>query len=1458
WGRSLDRERLASVEIIDPNAGTDEQVEAGIRIQGGTSRDQAQRSFRLIFRSRYGDGKLYYPLFPDSPVDYFDQLILRGGSQDSLWSWGQLTSDGWMHASYRAMGHEAVYGTYMHVYLNGLYWGIYNPIERPNSAWAASHMGGERDSDWDSSKGTRATNGNSIAMDIMMGISQGNGMYGSVTKWQAYEDLKQWCDVEAVADYMILNYYAGTGDWRGQTNIGWVRKREDGAGWMPVVWDGEVVLRDVNRDVTGVSTFAGDLHRRLLANLDYRMMVADRVHKHLFNDGVLTVQANQQRYNSLMNILDPAYEGEVARWSRAGGPSYNSWVSRWNDIINNFFPNRRDIVLHQFRYSPNLPYRMYPLVDAPEFNQHGGRVEPGFQLIITANEGTIYYSLDGTDPRMTGPHSGELSPDAMEYTGPVALAENAHVKARVLTDEGVWSALTEAYFAVGDAPLRITEIMYNPQDAPAPVTAVEEHFGGPEVTGFVNKAGTWTVTEGGRYHAVPEFYQPHTSLPLLQIGIVTAELPSYLPEQYEVAATVNRSSDDTRAFVVFDYHSKENFRFAGAWSSNQWVIGHYNYYGGTNYWYIDAVLDEPIAVGSDYDLAVSVSGTAAVLRVNGQTKLTHDFDQNICDGEVGLGILDGEAEFDDFSLTVDFDNDDYEFLELENVGDESIQLEGMQLTDGVRFTFPRAELGFGRRAVVVKNRMAFESRYDTSDVLILGQYSGSLANGGERLELVDSAGQSVVAFTYDDWYPTTDGQGYSLVLTDPLLPEGQLSESASWAASDKVGGSPGLNPVAVVINEVLAHTDEPAGDWIELHNVTDQPIDIGGWYLSDEFQDMHKYQIPTGTVIPAGGYLVFTQRDHFGGAFGLSEHGERVVLLSDDTTGPLIGYYRSESFGSSPQEVTYGRYVTSTGAQFPLLSAPTMGQPNAAPVVGPVVINEIMYNPMPDGDEFIELLNISGSTVRLYDQAHPTHTWKLDGDVHFAFGSGVEIPAGGMMVLANVDVTDPAEEAAFRARNDIPAGVPILGPYLGTLPNGRASVGLYRPGDPDAGTGHYSYIPVDVVAYDDQAPWDERAGGEGPSLERIDSSLYGNDPANWLAVHVGGSPGRANVYNPAPPAVDVGEDQVLPFGYHQAVVLDATVSDDGYPAPPSLTVTWEKLSGPDPVAFADPNAVDTTVDLPGEGVYVLRLTADDGDFTSSDELTITVGPALTADATGDPTSGKMPLTVSFTGSAAGGLPAMGYPVEYTYSWDFGDDQTAQGAEVVHTYQSWGRYGAVLTTSDGVSQATAVVTIIVGGLMGDANGDGKVGVADLSAVADNWGLTGLSWCQGDFTGEGAVGIADLGAIADNYGQTAPGGGEAAGGSAPPPVDSTSGTTDTDLAPAAAGGATALVPVETDGLLEASPSSADSTTDTTAADGSLSSEAVVPSSAGSSGQTDATVDPEELLAGPDLSVLPDDAI
>ena len=458
---------------------------------------------------------------------------------------------------------------------------------------------------------------------------------------------------------------------------------------------------------------------------------------------------------------------------------------------------------------------------------------------------------------------------------------------------------------------------------------------------------------------------------------------------------------------------------------------------------------------------------------------------------------------------------DFEFIELVNTGTNALDLGGARFVQGVDFTFAsNTLLAAGARLVIVANPDAFALRYGTH-ATVAGAYSGFLDNGGETLQLLDPRGEEILEFTYKDgWAPITDGLGFALVVDDESADWTSWDEKSAWRTSGLLNGSPGEPDPgppavpAVVIGEVLAHTDPPLLDAIELFNPDDAGADVGGWYLTDEFSVPRKYRIPPGTVIPSRGRIVvdatqFNADSNSPTAFQLSSTGDAAWLFSADASSNLTGYVHGFGFGASANGVSFGRHVTSEGEEhFVAQASRTLGAADAGPRVGPVVIGEIMYHP-PEGGanedarlEFIELRNTGGAAVPLHDTAAPTNRWRLTGAVEFDLPPGAEIAAGAALIVVGFDPAVPADLAVFRAAYPGASNAAVVGPWSGRLDNAGEAVELFMP-DPPNPDG-VPWVLVERVDYGDRAPWPAAADGGGASLQRIAGGAYADDSINWF------------------------------------------------------------------------------------------------------------------------------------------------------------------------------------------------------------------------------------------------------------------------------------------------------------------------------------------------------------------------
>ncbi|KKL97119.1 hypothetical protein LCGC14_1837670, partial [marine sediment metagenome] len=480
-------------------------------------------------------------------------------------------------------------------------------------------------------------------------------------------------------------------------------------------------------------------------------------------------------------------------------------------------------------------------------------------------------------------------------------------------------------------------------------------------------------------------------------------------------------------------------------------------------------------------------------------------------------------------LGVTFNNEDFEFVELRNVGATTVDVAGVRFGTGITFEFATESmrpLAPGESVVLVANTDAFAARYgdqfDGVPIDVAGAYEGQLANGGEPIGLFDRFGEPIIEFRYNDaggWPGRADGSGSSLEVLDSALyiTAGDYDDPDNWRSSSEYGGSPGIEgagPIySIVVNEVLSHSGLNAVDAIELHNTTGTEINIGGWYLSDSNDNYRKFRIPDDTVLAPGTYRVFDE-SHFNPSGGVDPllhpndfalngaHGDDVWLLAADTTGRLTHFIDHAEFPAAALGETFGRWPNGSGRFYPM-QEDTIGNINTGPRIGPIIISEVHYNPVdPDpGDivtaadlEFVEIYNPTNAAVDLTD-------WRLRGGIDFDFASGTMLESHTTLVIVPFDPSDATRLAVFHTAYSIDATVPLVGGHRDKLNNAGDRVQLQRPDvSPPDEPDYVPHLLEDEVIYDELAPWPTEPDGQGQSLHRLGIDLWGHDATSWTAA----------------------------------------------------------------------------------------------------------------------------------------------------------------------------------------------------------------------------------------------------------------------------------------------------------------------------------------------------------------------
>ncbi len=465
-------ERTTMLELINPtNTAAEFSVPSGIRIRGAYSRGSSypKHSFRFFFRNEYGMSKLKFKLFDDEGADSFDKVDLRT-AQNYSWANGSgnftFIEECFSRDSQRDLGQSYHRSRYYNLFINGIYWGVYQTEERTCGEFGETYFGGNAE-DYDvvrtSQPGyvTGIVEGNETGWKNFWDISVNQG-YGSgyPNNYNLVRGLKPdgtpdptlpiYLNATNVAAYMLTAHYASDADspsasgsdkannnaqlWNryngtnvlgGITTTGWIFHRHDAEHSLGTS-DG-VSANNLNRGTEAAHANmklyknfnAAELHYKLLGNAEYKMLVADFMFRHCVKEGgAMTAPEARKRFEKRMAELDDAVVCESARWGYGKSSSYvySQWISACNSRLS-FIENRLSYLIQYYQGKG-----WYPTIQAPRVCEPNGAhvldgkiFAAGDALYLSKpSTGTIYYTLDGTDPRAVG---GAVKAGALTFTG---------------------------------------------------------------------------------------------------------------------------------------------------------------------------------------------------------------------------------------------------------------------------------------------------------------------------------------------------------------------------------------------------------------------------------------------------------------------------------------------------------------------------------------------------------------------------------------------------------------------------------------------------------------------------------------------------------------------------------------------------------------------------------------------------------------------------------------------------------------------------------------------------------------------------------------------------------------------------------------------------------------------------------------------------------------------------------
>ncbi len=823
-------ERACSLEWIDPNGKESFQINCAIAMQGGvsgggTSLDRWKSnkvSMRPRFKTTLDDGtptggpaQLKHRLFDDSPTEVFDSFVLDARLANAWCHPGSYKTPNYLEDQFvcdlhNALGGQSPHGRYVHLYINGLYWGMYWLHERPDNSWAAQTFGGDKEQ-YDCLK--HGTSGDAVNDSGAKGSAAANframtDAAGSVGNDPAkYNAFCRMLDIDNFITDLLVHWFSLTmsGDW---PNKNWyaTHRAPDGV-WRFHVWDAEHAFETwQSADNRGLSV--SGIHDKLKGNAEYRMRFADLAHKAFFNGGALSYPAVTDRYRTRMAEIDRAIVGESARWgdTRMTMPGTRAdWLANENKILTTFFPTRSDWLLGWLKSN-----KLYPDVNAPVFNidgvyQHGGHTPDGAVLSMQAATGTIWYTVDGSDPRLPASTVSTSTVMLVAETAPKKVlvptaAVDAAWRGAAAFDDSAWTSGAggvgyenqtgyESFFSINVGP------QMNGKNAtcyiriPFTVAAADlgklsdlvlslrvddgfiAYINGAEVA-RMNFTGppAWNSTAGGQTFDQDAIVLTPWTLPAAGLSALHAG------ENILALQGLNESTTSSDFLISAELKATK-----GSGSTNPAGVA------PTAVKYTRAVTLPASAVVK----ARALSG-ATWSALNEATYAVGPVAQNLRISEIMYHPID----------TGDPNDPNTEYLELTNIGTARINLNLVRFTQGVDFVFGDVNLDPNAYLLIVKDVAAFTARYG-DHLPIAGPYGGSLSNAGERIELQDAAGQVIESFSYKDkWYDLTDGKGYSLtVKTADLADPNRLNDKSSWRPSAFGGGSPGYDDTPLLLQE---------------------------------------------------------------------------------------------------------------------------------------------------------------------------------------------------------------------------------------------------------------------------------------------------------------------------------------------------------------------------------------------------------------------------------------------------------------------------------------------------------------------------------------------------------------------------------------------------------------------------------------------------------------------------------
>ena len=888
-------ERPTMVEQIDPVNGASKEfsVSAGIRIRGAYSRGPAypKHSLRLFFRGEYGMSKLKFPLFDDEGTDEFKKVDLRT-AQNYSWANGNVNAftfieECFSRDSQRDMGEPYNRSRYYNLFINGVYWGVYQTEERVDRHYAESYNG-DVDDNYDvvrtSQPGynTGVVEGEGEAWhnfwDITVNEGYGSAHPGNYNRVRGLNpdgtrnpDYPIYLNETNVMVYMITAHYTIDSDSPASTggranNLAAFRDRFDGQGLRDgFIWnrhDAEHSLgtrgssyaatktdfykmgtREQAASLTNEANFnTAELHYELCSNAEYRIKFADQVYKHCLKPGgAMTASAAEARFRARMAELDDAVVCEAARWGRTN-QTYATWLEKGCAGRLSFIASRTPYLIQGYRNAG-----WYPSIDPPVAVDSSGHELTNGTVLATADSvfftgagGTVYYTTDGSDPRLEG---GAVSASATAFTGSAPIV-TTNTTAVVAKGDG-WTyydwgrepgadASGNAWYAGGYAAANLVGDANAWLSGAAPLgfrsgvtfntplyRYVDHGSSGTQVMTFYFRK-TFTVPAGTDVSSIVSvsgtaWYDDGFVMYVNGVEVGRGNIGAGYAVTYSTGSNETGTTHVDPADHAFTFAVPPGLIHAG---ENVVAVEVHQCHGTSSdaAWDLAMGVDTAFAGTGEGGLPVPVDGLAIKARRLSQTGEWSALEDVTLAADVPNDVAMGVRVAAVYSSTLDGGGDGSEFIVLTNLLNRAISLEGVRITCAKTGKTPSLDMTLGAgRELAAGGTVKLTKAEDWPSMKI--------TNGAVDMMVYDSDGNDIQTLHVDAswWNAACDGTGayfVALEFGDAVTAIGQ------WTSF-----MPSIQSLAIRVAAVYSSTADGGGDgaeFIVFTNLLDRAVSLEG------------------------------------------------------------------------------------------------------------------------------------------------------------------------------------------------------------------------------------------------------------------------------------------------------------------------------------------------------------------------------------------------------------------------------------------------------------------------------------------------------------------------------------------------------------------------------------------------------------------------------------------------------